>query len=300
MSDEMRGIQRFAGRGFDEGVPAQARAGGEDFALEVVADSGRRDQGFVAAGDGFVQVVEHLRREHFAEEVVVVVDGREGEVELRGPVGARRAIVGRGDVLEAGDEFPPGGIEVGGGVGGVEGTLEVRHHEAPTSEDEELRGLFLRRRRGDRARLAGRDARIGAEPGGVAREASDQHRDRLGRQDMRDIAQEKGQVVAQILIVDGVSEFVQEGSHPLLGGRTVTQNANVLEATDMNREGVLALGGPLVQVGAIENIANVQADVAEEGRGDGGQIGKRREEAVQIDRAGRGLLKERVAVVVRA
>ena len=128
----------------DQLVPAQRRAGREHVVAEQRAGRGAVDE---AAGAVAQRRVE-LRREQLAVEVVLVVDGRGREVDLRRPVG-RVAAVGPVQQLVLLDEVPPERVEVGVGIG-VEAALEVRHHQHPAGEHEERGALRVGERGRDR------------------------------------------------------------------------------------------------------------------------------------------------------
>src|SRR5205085_1591030 len=74
--------------------------------------------------------------DHLAEQVVVVIDGRGGNVDLRGPVRGMPSIRPLHE-LETLDEVPPAVIVVAVGLR-VEAALELRHPDDPASEDEQL------------------------------------------------------------------------------------------------------------------------------------------------------------------
>ena len=68
----------------------------------------------------------------------MVVDGRDGDVDLGGPRSVR--YLGRSaNELEALDQVPPRLVELPLGVG-VQVPLEVHHHQSPSSELQTLSG----------------------------------------------------------------------------------------------------------------------------------------------------------------
>ncbi len=201
--------------------------------------------------------------------------------------------------LEPLDEVPPEGVEIRVGVG-VEGALEVRHHEDPSSEHEErgalrvdeLVGQFVDERvvdRGDRG-----------EPLGVARQATHQHRDALGGEGVGGAAQEPGERVVALSVVDGVSELVEHGVHPPLARFHVAQHAHIAGAVDVDAERVLALAVARVEVAAFEHPAHVEAEAVVGAHRECLEVGVR-EQVVQVDRAfGGWALEERIVEVPRA
>ena len=180
-----------------------------------------------------------LRRDHLAEQVVVVVDGRGRDVDLGGPVG-RVAAVGPAHELEALDEIPPPRVVVGVGVG-VEAALEVRHHEHPAGEDRAgTRGSRPRSRGASSATVAAGSPATLLQPLGIAHEPAAPHRDALGEAEVHR-AQQPRQVAADALEVHGVAELVQHRLGPALARRVVAEHAHVAGAVDVDAERVLHL-----------------------------------------------------------
>ena len=116
---EMRGGERLTGGPFDEAVPPQRRPRPEDLVDQEPAGGGLVDHPPARAR---VERRLELRGGELPVEVVLVVDGRHGEVDLRRPV-RRAAPVGPAHPLELLDQVPPAGVVVGVGIG-VEAALE--------------------------------------------------------------------------------------------------------------------------------------------------------------------------------
>ena len=132
-------------------------------------------------------------RRRCSVEIGVVVDRRDGDVDLRGPV-RRIAPVGRRDALVTRHELPPDRVEIGLGIG-VQRALELVHHQHPACEDEQLGGAGRREAR-PRARRPRRvDAEHPLQPL-AHRPASAPNRiaDALGDDEMR-VAQQPGEDV---------------------------------------------------------------------------------------------------------
>ncbi len=114
-----------------------------------------------------------LGGEQLPVQVVLVVDGHDREMNLRGPVGLVPAH-GPVDLLVALDEVPPDGVEVGVGIR-VQLAFEVRDDEHPPREHQQRRPP----RRGDPGpqglQLAGRDRGDGPQPVGGPRQTPEQH-----------------------------------------------------------------------------------------------------------------------------
>jgi hypothetical protein len=94
--------ERFARRRLDERVPTARRAGTKEAIYERTARGRPVDDSAVLAMQRRLQ----LRRDELTVEIVLVVDGRRGQMDLGGPVGSvppRRSV----HQLEALDEIPP-------------------------------------------------------------------------------------------------------------------------------------------------------------------------------------------------
>ena len=171
-----RGGERLAGRALDERVPAQRRdPGAKNSSTSSAPAAGRSTIPPARVAQRRLE----LRRDELPVQVVLVVDGREREVDLRGPVG-RVATVGPREQLEALDEVPPAARVVGVGIG-VQPALEVRHHEHPAGEGEQRRAAGDRRAAGRARRGRRRSTPATApQPLDVAHEPAEEHRDALG------------------------------------------------------------------------------------------------------------------------
>jgi len=243
-------------------------------------------------------VVLKLRRGQLAQQVVLVVDRREGQVELRGPVG--RATAGRrSDQLESLDDLPPELVEVLFRVA-VELALEVHHDQAPAYEHEHREPLMLGEKGQERVERRGVGLRNGPQPARVGREASEQHRDRLGRRDVCRLDESPRQVDVEVLVVHRVAELVEHRRGPSLVRNDVAENADVLRlAIDLRAERVLTLLLALVEVTALEDVLDRKTANAKRALGQQLDVG-RREELIQIEfSARRGFLEKRVGVVPR-
>ena len=98
------------------------------------------------AGD----VIIKLRSEQFAQQVVVVITGVEGDVDLGGPVGLI-AAGGHLQQLVFLDEFPPAAVEVLVGIF-IHALFEAEHHLGPAAENHLLQAQGVAAGRGRYAR----------------------------------------------------------------------------------------------------------------------------------------------------
>ena len=185
-------------------------------------------------------------------------------MELAGPVVGPRAG-GRRDALVALDEPPPDRAEVLVGIA-VELALEARHDLHPGHEDEQLAALHLGVAGIARDRRA--DAGEALEERLVAHEAAVQHRDRLGRERVRGLAQEPGQLRVDREVVDRVAELVHHRPEPARARLAVREHAHVVTAVDVGAERVLVLAVARVEVAAREHVVDVVAERAEVGARD--------------------------------
>jgi len=110
------------------------------------------------------------------------------------------------------------------------------------------------------------------------------------------LAQQPRQAAVDALVVDRVPELVEHGAHPVLVGAHVAQHPNVVGAVHRDAERVLALAGLLVQVGARQQIADLEAHRLVEAPRQRFEV-LAREPGVEVDRRRRGLLEERIGVV---
>ena len=213
-----------------------------------------------------------LRREQLAVQVVLVVDGRDREMDLRRPVG-RAAAVGPAHVLVALDEIPPERVEVAVGIR-VERALEVRHDQHPAREHEERGALRGRERRCDaRRRVRSSTAATSRQPLGIAGEAAHEHRDPLGGERVRGAAEEPRERGVALAVVDGVAELVEHRVHPPFARLDVAQHAYVAGTVDVDAEGVLALAVACVEVAVLEHRAHVEPEPVVGAQGERLEVG---------------------------
>jgi hypothetical protein len=114
-------------------LPVFAGSGAEEGFDEVAT----RDLVFVERAAGYVgfEVVAELGGDQVSEHVGVVVDGGDGDVYLRRPIGfvsAWRAVY----ELELLDQIPPERVQIFALGVGVQKPLEVEDDEGPEGEDE--------------------------------------------------------------------------------------------------------------------------------------------------------------------
>ena len=235
-----------------------------------------------------------LRRRDLAEQVVLVVDRRQRDVDLARPVVRAAAPARRRDALVALDELPPDRAEILVGVA-VELALEARHDLHPGREDEQLAALHLGVAR--IARDRGRDAGEALEERLVAHQPPVQHRDRLGRERVRGLAQQPRQLRVDREVVDGVAELVHHRREPARPRLAVREHAHVVAAVDVGAERVLVLAVARVEVAARDHAVDVVAERLEVAAGDLDRIEvlERRLERVVAGR--RRILEERIRVV---
>ncbi len=235
-----------------------------------------------------------LRRDHLAEEIVVVVDGRGRDVDLRGPVGLV-PFVRTAHELEALDEVPPARVVISVGLR-VEAALEMRHDEDPPGEHEEVRaarGAQPRRELGNRRR---RDPRHLFEPVGIADEPAASHRDALGEAQVHG-AQQPRQLAADTVEVDRVAELVEHRLRPPFAGRVVAEYTDVAAAVDVDTECVLDLARARCEIAARDDAADVEPDRVERADRERFEVGVT-EVRVEVDADVAGRVLEEGIVVV--
>ena len=284
--------ERLARCARDQGVPAQRRARAHE-ALAQELPGGRGVGGRAGRARLARERPVELGGRDLAEQVVVVVDRRQRDMELAGPVvgpgpGRRR------DALVPLDELPPERAEILIGVA-VQLALEARHHLHPGGEDEHLAALHLEVARV--ARDLGRDAREALEERLVAHEAAVQHRDRLGRERVRRLPQDPRQLGVDREGVGRVPELVHHRPQPARARFAVREHPHVVAPVDVGAERVLILAGARVQIAARQHGVDVVAERLEVGaRGlTGSMCAERRVQRIVI--CGRQVLEERVGVI---
>ena len=97
------------------------------------------------------------------------------------------------------------------------------------------------------------------EPLDVADEASEQHRDALGRERMH-AAEQPRQIRVHPGVVERVAELVEHRPGPVLGRTVVAEHAHVAFVVDVDAERVLALPVAGEQVAAFEHAAHVETE----------------------------------------
>ena len=235
-----------------------------------------------------------LERHDRPVEIGVVVDGRDGDVDLRGPVGCA-APVGRRDSLVARDELPPERVEIAVGVR-VEPALERVHHEHPAGEDEQLDRSCGARPRLELGSFARAQAEDVLEPIAPPGQRAEQDRGRLGRDEVRR-AEEPRQVVPEAEVVDAVPELVEHRVCRLVGRHEVREHADVAPAVDVDAERVLVLAVAGVDVAARDDALRLEADALDRPLRKGDDV-RSLEVRIEIDGSvRRRLLEERVGVV---
>ena len=277
---------------FDETVPPQRRARAEDLVDQEPAGLGLVDD----AARPRVERRLELRGDELPVEVVLVVDGRDGEVDLRRPVG-RVPAVGATHPLELLDEVPPARVVVGVGIG-VEPTLEVRHDEHPAGEHEQ-RPLAVPRRGGRRAprRRPRRSRRRSSASRGLRASRPNSMATPSVVSAWAGSRRSHGQSSVELAVVHGVTELVQHRLGPPLVGLDVAQDPHVALAVDVDAERVLALSFARVQVAAGEHGPDVEAEAVVGAKGERFEVGVV-EEGVEVDRAAdRRVLEEGVVEV---
>ena len=286
-------VERTAGGLFDEPVPAERGRGREDVLAQVGAGRRGVDETAVAVA----QLCAELRREQLPVEIVLVVDGHDGEMDLRGPVGGT-TVFGATHALEALDEIPPEGVEVGLGVR-VELAFEVRDHEHPASEDEQRRPLRGRELGARSATVPRARPAISCSQVGSRDEPAEHHRDAFGGERVRGLAEQPRELGIELAVVHCVAELVEHGVGPPFVRLDVAEDAHVALAVDVDAERVLVLPVARVEVARVEYGVDVEVEAGERAAGEGFEVGVG-EVPVEVDRTlDRGILEERVVEVPR-
>ena len=215
-------------------------------------------------------MIKELGGEELAHQVIVVVAGIEGDVDLGGPVGFV-APGGHLQQLVFFHEFPPAAVQVLAGVL-VHALFETEHHLGPAAEDHLLQAQGLAHGPGDAFAFGGADARHGAQPGRRRGEAPEEVGHGLGGERMGGVAQGPGQRAVVELGVDRVAELVQQRVHPVGIGLDAAQDAHVAGAVDVAGKSVLVLARLFEQVAALDDVVDVQAHAVEVRFGQGDQV----------------------------
>ena len=125
-----------------------------------------------------------------------------------------------------------------------------------TSTHRAKASIVVRRRAREGGRRGRHDRRVdtgdGGEPLRIERQATEEHRDALGREGVHRAHQPR-ELRIDVEVVDRVPELVQHRLGPVLTGHVVAQHAHVVATVHVDAERVLALPRAREQIAAIEH-----------------------------------------------
>jgi uncharacterized protein (DUF427 family) len=212
------------------------------------------------AGYLLLKAVPQLSSYEMAEDVVMVVNGGDGDVYLRRPIGLVSAG-GSLHQLEPFDKIPPKLVQVVAVRISVELPLEVEHHKRPASEHQPVSPLTPEDVLADLVKLSLRNFSNGREPGRIVHQRAHHERDGLGRASVGDGAQEVGELGIYVLVIDGVAELVEHRVHPVGVRLHVHKNPHVVGVVPPygEAEAVLVLALSLVEVALCQDVSHLEA-----------------------------------------